>query len=115
MYSDRGDSAGLVGHNNATIYNSYSTGSVSSGGLGSSYVGGLVGSQGQYSQIINSYWNTETSGQLTSAGGVGKTTAELQQMMTFANWDIANVSDANSTSVWVIDENNTTPWLRYNH
>ena len=115
VYSDRGDSAGLVGHNNATIYNSYSTGSVSSGGLGSSYVGGLVGSQGQYSQIINSYWNTETSGQLTSAGGVGKTTAELQQMMTFANWDIANVSDANSTSVWVIDENNTTPWLRYNH
>ncbi|MCH7331909.1 filamentous hemagglutinin N-terminal domain-containing protein [Acinetobacter modestus] len=115
VYSDRGDSAGLVGHNNATIYNSYSTGSVSSGGLGSSYVGGLVGSQGQYSQIINSYWNTETSGQLTSAGGVGKTTAELQQIMTFANWDIANVSDANSTSVWVIDENNTTPWLRYNH
>ncbi|ENW99573.1 hypothetical protein F900_02378 [Acinetobacter modestus] len=115
VYSDRGDSAGLVGHNNATIYNSYSTGSVSSGGLGSSYVGGLVGSQGQYSQIINSYWNTETSGQLTSAGGVGKTTAELEQMMTFANWDIANVSDANSTSVWVIDENNTTPWLRYNH
>ncbi|MEG1855821.1 MAG: filamentous hemagglutinin N-terminal domain-containing protein [Acinetobacter sp.] len=115
VYSDRGDSAGLVGHNNATIYNSYSTGAVSSGGLGSSYVGGLVGSQGQYSQIINSYWNTETSGQLTSAGGVGKTTAELQQIMTFANWDIANVSDPNSTSVWVIDENNTTPWLRYNH
>jgi hypothetical protein len=52
---------------------------------------------------------------MSSAGGVGKTTAELQQMMTFANWDIANVSDANSTSVWVIDENNTTPWLRYNH
>jgi hypothetical protein len=99
----------LVGVN-GTIENSYSNGSVT----GINY-GGLIGDNLNTNGVINSYWNTETSGQLTSAGGVGKTTAELQQMMTFANWDIANVSDANSTSVWVIDENNTTPWLRYNH
>lgn len=102
---------GLVGVNYGTIENSYSNGSVT----GINNAGGLIGDNLNTNGVINSYWNTETSGQLTSAGGVGKTTAELQQMMTFANWDIANVSDANSTSVWVIDENNTTPWLRYNH
>ncbi len=57
----------------------------------------------------------ETSGQSNSAGGIGKTTAELQQILTFSGWDIADVSDPNSTSMWVIDEDQKAPWLRYNH
>lgn len=104
---------GLVGVNDVgTIQHSYSVGSVS----GTNNVGGLIGfNSGANATVTSSYWNTETSGQLTSAGGVGKTTAELQQAMTFVGWDIANVSDPNSTSTWVIDENNSTPLLRYNH
>jgi len=108
---------GLVGRNEgngATIANSYSTGSVS----GTSAVGGLVGWNGwngatenSYStgrvrgnecvgglvgkieggQITNSYWDRITSGQSSSAGGVGKTTAEMKQRATFANWDFVNI------------------------
>ena len=64
---------GLVGLNHSgNISNSYSTGSVS----GSSEVGGLVGENS--GTIGNSYWNTETSGLLRSAGGTSKTTVELQ-------------------------------------
>lgn len=96
--------------NGTGIFNNYYTdGTV----LGNQNVGGLVGVNQFWDSI--GYWNTETSGQLTSAGGVGKTTAELKHITTFIGWDIADVSDPNSTSTWVIDENNSTPILRYNH
>ncbi|BBM89314.1 hypothetical protein COTS27_01011 [Spirochaetota bacterium] len=65
---------GLVGYNNDSIINnSYAIGRV----RGTSDVGGLVGSNisGNYAA---SYWNTETTGQSTSAGGTGQTTMELQ-------------------------------------
>lgn len=80
---------GLVGYYypGSYIRNSYSTGSVS----GSSYVGGLVGSfsYSSSSYISNSFWDTETSGQSSSAGGTGKTTAEMQEINTYLNagWD----------------------------
>ncbi|NNP76446.1 hypothetical protein A7P54_08440 [Acinetobacter sp. Ac_3412] len=93
------------------VENSFSSGSVS----GVTNTGGLIGNTNGITIDVNSYWNKETSGQSQSAGGYGKTTAELQQIQTFAGWDIADVSDPNSTSTWVIDENNSTPWLRYNH
>ncbi|RYY80435.1 MAG: filamentous hemagglutinin N-terminal domain-containing protein [Moraxellaceae bacterium] len=105
---------GLIGNNgeyySSTVQNSYSSGSVS----GVTNTGGLIGLQGVSSTVTDSYWNTETSGQLTSAGGTGKTTAELQQLSTFNGWDIADISDPTSTSIWVIDENNDTPRLRQN-
>ncbi|WP_313433131.1 GLUG motif-containing protein [Acinetobacter sp.] len=93
------------------VENSFSAGSVS----GVTNTGGLIGNTNGITIDVNSYWNKETSGQSQSAGGYGKTTAELQQIQTFAGWDIADVSDPNSTSTWVIDENNSTPRLRYNH
>lgn len=95
----------------ARIDNSFSSGEVS----GVTNVGGLAGDKIGLLEVINSYWNIETSGQTQSDGGTGKTTAELQQIMTFTGWDIADVSDLTSNSIWVIDENNKTPWLRYNH
>lgn len=93
------------------VENSFSSGSVS----GVVNTGGLIGGDTHGFFAVNSFWNKETSGQNQSAGGFGKTTAELKQILTFAGWDIADTSDSNSTSVWVIDENSTTPWLRYNH
>jgi len=103
---------GLIGYNIGTVENSYSNGAVTGGNL----VGGLIGDD-PYSNgiVINSYWNIESSGQSSSAGGTGKTTAELQKILTFSGWDIADASDPNSSSTWVIDEDNATPWLRYNH
>ena len=72
---------GLIGGNyNSMVCNSYNAGSIS----GSSNVGGLVGGNDR-SIVINSFWDTQTSGQITSAGGIGKTTAEMKTILTFTN------------------------------
>ncbi|MDD2601286.1 MAG: GLUG motif-containing protein, partial [Kiritimatiellae bacterium] len=78
----------------ATITNCYSYGSVS----GTSDVGGLIGYNTD-SSVIRSYWDTQSSGQATSAGGNGKTTAEMQDVMTFlaGGWDIKG---AGSLGIW---------------
>ncbi len=106
---------GFVGVSFGSISNSYSTGSVS----GSSYVGGLVGSVGGGS-ISNSFWDTQTSGQSSSAGGTGKTTAEMKTPSTFLNagWDF-KVETANGTNnYWDVDNvnesiNNGYPFLSW--
>ncbi len=90
-----------MGVNAGTITNSYSTGSVS----GSNYVGGLVG-YNYGGAITNSYWDTETSGQTTSDGGTGLTTAQMKQQASFSGWDFSNV--------WGIDEGASYPYLRAN-
>ena len=59
----------------STILISYSTGRVT--GIGEN-IGGLVGGIEGNITVIGSYWDTQTSGQRTSAAGEGKTTAELQ-------------------------------------
>ena len=64
---------GLVGYSSGSITNCYAGVSVS----GSDNVGGLVGFNYE-SDITASFWDIQTSGQDTSAGGTGKTTAEIQ-------------------------------------
>jgi filamentous hemagglutinin family protein len=94
---------GFVGLNNGTILRSYSTGRVTGSGM----VGGLVGWAGRDvpSTITDSYWDTESSQVSTSSGGGdGKTTAQMQQQATFANWDFTNT--------WIID-GASYPALRY--
>jgi len=112
---------GLVGCNRDTVTNSYSTGTVA----GYSNVGGLVGLNfairihEDYPAIVsNSFWDTETSGQATSDGGIGKTTAEMQDIATFsgAGWDIftvANSGTRNTVYVWNIVNNVTYPFLNW--
>ncbi len=99
LYSGTGSAGG------ATIINSYSTGSVT----GNSSVGGLLGNnfnQGTAPNVIsNSFWNTQTSGQTTSAGGTGKTTAEMRSQATYTGWDFVNT--------WQITEGASYPTLRY--
>jgi len=66
-----------------TVVNSYSTGLV----VGSSYVGGLGGYND--GDVIESFWDVETSEVETSEGGTGKTTTEMKTESTFtdADWD----------------------------
>jgi hypothetical protein len=81
---------GLVGWNYGIVSNCYSTGTVS----GNTYVGGLIGRV--YSGTVSkSFWDNQTSGQSTSAGGTGKTTAEMKNVITFigAGWDFVNIWD----------------------
>jgi hypothetical protein len=61
-----------------------------------------VGSNDQ-GTVSNSYWDMQTSGQSTSAGGAGKTTAEMKQQATFVGWDF--------TDIWGIEENVTYPFF----
>lgn len=97
---------GLVGYNiGAEIINSYSTGAVS----GDSYVGGLIG------RVVEAYadwcfWDTMTSGQTSSADGIGKTTAEMQNACTFlsATWDFADETENGSDDDWSINSSDNS-------
>lgn len=87
---------GLVGRsvcNAGDLNDSYAIGVVS-GKSGSLNVGGLVGVVSSAScDQTDSVWDTDTSGQSTSAVGTGKTTAQMQTAATFTGWD---------TSIWSI-------------
>jgi hypothetical protein len=85
----------------ATIANSYSIGAI-----GGSNGGGLIGwINPTGTTITNSYWDTQASGKLTSAGGVGVTTAQLKSGLP-AGFD---------PSVWAISTsvNNGYPYLKW--
>ncbi len=72
---------GLVGANFSlaatSISNSYSTGAVSGNPIGQG-IGGLLGFNRPTAVVTNSYWDTQTSGQQTSAAGTGLTTVQFQ-------------------------------------
>lgn len=93
---------GLIGNatNNSAIASCYSTGKVN--GVG--YCGGLVGGTIE-TTVTNCYWNTETSLQSVSAGGLGLNTAQMLSQSTFVDWDFTNV--------WSINESATYPYLKW--
>jgi len=99
---------GLVGLNSGSVTNCYSIGRVSgSEGL----VGGLVGSG--WGATANGFWDTQTSGQSTGAGGTGKTTAEMQTASTFldAGWDFVGETANGTEDIWWILEGKDYPRL----
>jgi hypothetical protein len=135
---------GLVGYNTGTVINSYSSGNV----IGFEYVGGLIGTNHIGGGVINSYssttvtyelppkgglvgvnymflggvrdsfWDTQTSGQPSSAGGTGKTTTEMRDIDTFsgAGWNItkvANPSTRDPSSIWNIVDGEVYPFLSW--
>jgi hypothetical protein len=89
---------GLVGENyNGSISYCYSSGFVS----GSLYVGGLTGYNFNGS-VDNSFWDKDTSGQISSAGGTIKTTAQMKTLSTFtlAEWDFTNETANGTNNIW---------------
>jgi hypothetical protein len=105
---------GLLGCivNRGLVEKSYSTGVVAAEGAIGGRVGGLVGYS---SDGINEsgewdacFWDTDTSGQATSAAGTGKTTTAMKTQSTFtdADWDFVEI--------WAIDEaiNDGYPYLQ---
>ena len=99
---------GLVGRIDDSIVNCYATGGVS----GTTYVGGIVGLRGHGSIVLTSFWDIETSGQLTGDGGTGKTTAEMQNPNMFmdAGWNFVGALDGPS-DIWVEPEGGGYPVL----
>jgi len=101
---------GLVGQTTDSIDMCYSTGMVS----GDQYVGGLVGDRhSDYGIVTNCFWDVETSGQSSSAGGTGLTTAEMQTARTFidAGWDFVDETDNGTEDIWWIIEGRDYPRL----
>ncbi len=107
---------GLVGQNGAitaagqlaVVTRCYSTGAVT--GTGQS-IGGLVG--GNLTAVNGSFWDTQTSGQATSGGGTGKTTAQMQTGSTFlgAGWDFVGEIANGAENIWWILEGQDYPRL----
>lgn len=92
---------GLVGATRmgGRVVHSYATGHVT----GTLEVGGLVGAGGDTPDYYNNgNWNIETSGQVTSYGGTGLTTAQMKQQANY--WDF--------TYVWTIQNGVSYPTLR---
>jgi hypothetical protein len=89
----------------------YGSGGVS--GTGEN-VGGLVG-LGAAKNVTLSSWDIRTSGQAASAGGTGKTTAEMQTAKTFldAGWDFGGETVNGTEDIWWILEGKDYPRLRW--
>jgi hypothetical protein len=97
---------GLVGANDGQIMFSYSSSYVE----GHQEVGGLIGAQDK-GESINCFWDEETSGQESSYGGTGKTTAEMQTGSTFlvAGWDFVDETANGTEDIWAICEGTNYP------
>jgi hypothetical protein len=99
---------GLVGFNEVgDITHCYSNSVIS----GNENAGGFVGENN--SRIDDCFWDIESSGQTTSAGGIGKTTAEMQTASTFleAGWDFVDESENGTEDIWWILEGRDYPRL----
>ena len=85
---------------------------------GNGHVGGLVGNSNRNDMWWYSFWDIETSGQSISAGGIGKTTVEMQTASTFleAWWDFVDETANGTEDIWWIDEGQDYPrlWWEFN-
>ena len=103
---------GLIGRlNNSLVRASYAAGGGVTRGL--PITGGLIGQNvWNTSLATHSYWDTERSGQSTSAGGTGKTTVQLQSPASYTS-TTGNTSAI--YSAWNVDVDgvpgNDDPWF----
>ena len=109
----RHDVGGLIGTisdeiGSLDISRCYSSGPVT----GENNVGGLVGF-GWPSCVTASFWDIETSGQAKSAGGTGKTTAEMQTPKTIfdAGWDFVGETQNGTSEIWQMPQRGGYPVL----
>ena len=99
------------------IANCYSSGKVE----GNVNIGGFLGyiDDSETYKIEDCFWDIETSGQATSAGGIGKTTVEMKSMSTYANagWDFAGESVNGTEDIWKLNEENNDgyPYLSWQY
>ncbi len=89
---------GFAGINRGVILNSYSTSRVQAGNIG----GGFSGINTNIAS--GSMWDIQTSGYSKSSGGIGKTTAQMQDAAIFVavGWDFVNESANGSMDLWYL-------------
>ena len=88
---------GLSGRNSGSISNCYSTGVV----IGDDDIGGIVGFNSS-GNVMNCFWDIETSGISESAGGYGLSTAQMTIQETFISigWDFVDESANGTSEIW---------------
>jgi hypothetical protein len=96
---------GLSGFNWGSMENSYSKGYVS----GTTQIGGLLGKNEGLAK--NCFWDIQTSGQVSSAAGFGRRTAEMMTRSTFisAGWDFIGETANGPNDIWFIREGKEYP------
>ncbi len=107
---------GLAGENiGGSMSHSYSAGLVTSDQGSGGFVGQKVrrfprggGGWDDSGTVTDCFWDIETSGQATSNGGTGLTTADMQTADTFFIWGISG-----NEGVWTIDEGTDYPRLSW--
>jgi hypothetical protein len=92
---------GPVGASAGRVSNSYSTGSLT----GEMYVGDRVAYVNQGTDS-NSFWDTQTSGQATSASGTGKTTVGKQDIATLTDTETEGLEDPRDMTTVIPGETN---------
>ncbi len=105
------------------ISNCYSTGAVHYDGTDDPTNKGFLGSIDAIYTMFGNFWNTETSGQLTSAGTATGITSEMMRTLgtfTAAGWDFMGESANGTDDIWGINlqQNNGFPflsWQGYSH
>ncbi len=101
---------GLAGENNkGYIIQCFSTGAVT----GDYDIGGLAGKNNCSNHVTQSFWDMQTSGKTTSAGGTGQTTSQMKTKSTFTNagWDFIDETANGSENIWWILEGLSYPRL----
>ena len=119
--SGRSRVGGLVANfADGRVRNSYSTGRVARSGGTATTIGGLIGTASASGTATNSYWDTSTSGQTTSAGGsgvMGKTTRQLQTPTgytgIYANWNTNLDGVTGNDDPWTFGNKMQYPMLDY--
>ena len=108
-----GTAGGLVGRNDGAVHRSFAAGSV----VSPSYAGGLVGYNRGSSTVSNSFWDVQASGTEESDGGTGKTTVEMQDILTFssAGWSIIAVApgETDRSHTWNVIDGQAYPFLSW--
>ena len=101
-----GSVGGLIGNQSGIVSNCFSTGNVHSFDTDA---GGLIGEQ-KSGTASNCFWDIQTSNQLSSAGGIGKSTSAMKTQSTFigAGWDV---------TIWSMEhgKNNGYPYLKWQY
>ena len=114
---------GLLGYrHNGSVTNSYATGRVNRSSGTATTIGGLIGSNraAASGSVSNSYYDTSTSGQTTSAGGSGVTGKTTRQLQTptgytgiYANWNTNLDGVTGNDNPWTFGNKMQYPMLDY--
>ena len=99
-----------------SVSTSYATGTGTRLNQFSSNLGGLIGSK-RHNLVSHSYWDRESSGISSSAGGTGKTTSELQSQTSYndiyASWNVNVDGSPGNDNPWTFGAADQYPVLKY--